>query len=87
MSPSSEAKAAATLTLCDLSAGDSAVIDSVDAAGAFGKRLLDLGFLPGTAVEFLRRAPLGDPLCFVLRGYQLCLRASEARLVRVSRQP
>ena len=46
-------------------------------------RLADLGFLPDTAVTFLRRAPLGDPGLYELRGTQLCLRRSEARAIRV----
>lgn len=49
-----------------------------------GRRLADLGFLPGTEVRVVRRAPLGDPTVFELRGFQLCLRRSEAALVRVS---
>ena len=81
---SSEPKPDPNRTLCELSAGESARVESVDAESPMGQRLLDLGFLPGTPVEFLRRAPLGDPLCFILRGYQICLRSSEARLVRVS---
>lgn len=71
--------------LCDLTAGESAVIAAVSQDGPISERLLDLGFLPGTSVEFVRKAPLGDPLCFALRGCQICLRRSEAALVRVTR--
>jgi len=31
----------------------------------------------------VRNAPLGDPVIYELRGTQLCLRRSEARLVQV----
>lgn len=51
---------------------------------AIGQRLADLGLLPGTAVDVLRRAPLGDPTVFEFRGYQLCLRRREASLVEVT---
>jgi len=71
--------------LCDLASGESAVVAAVSQGGPISERLLDLGFLPGTSVEFVRKAPLGDPLCFALRGYQICLRRSEAALVRVTR--
>ncbi len=84
MPQSSETNTAAIRTLRELSRGESAVVESVETSSPIGQRLLDLGFLPGTQVEFLRPAPLGDPLCFILRGYQICLRASEAGLVRVS---
>ena len=45
--------------------------------------LLELGFTPGTEVEFVRVAPLGDPLTIRLRGYQLSLRRREAEAVTV----
>ncbi len=51
---------------------------------AVGQRLSDLGLLPGTAVDVVRRAPLGEPTVFELRGYQLCLRRREAALVEVT---
>jgi ferrous iron transport protein A len=44
-------------------------------------RLVDLGFVPGTPVAVIRRAPLGDPLEVEIRGYRLCLRRSEAAAV------
>ncbi|TDI20188.1 MAG: ferrous iron transport protein A, partial [Acidobacteria bacterium] len=45
----------------------------------------DLGFVPGTLVEVRRRAPLGDPVEFELRGTHLCLRRGEAARIRVRR--
>jgi ferrous iron transport protein A len=69
--------------LCDLSPGATAVIDTLDAAAAIAGRLRDLGFVPGTPVTMVRRAPLGDPIVYELRGYRICLRRSEARNIRV----
>jgi Fe2+ transport system protein FeoA len=63
--------------------GTTGVISSVPGAGPIDRRLLDLGLLPGTPIHVLRRAPLGDPTEFELRGYRLCLRRSEAARVRV----
>ena len=40
-------------------------------------RLLELGFVEGTEVVLLRRGPLGDPLEIELRGYRICVRASD----------
>ncbi len=48
-----------------------------------GERLQVLGFTPGTAVGFERRAPLGGPLVLRVRGTLVCLRPREARLVEV----
>src|SRR5271167_727748 len=42
------------------------------------RRLLEMGFCAGTYVEVIRRAPLGDPIEFRLRGYHLSLRDEQA---------
>ena len=41
-------------------------------------RLMEMGLLPGTRVDAIRRAPLGDPLEIRLRGYSLSLRLADA---------
>jgi ferrous iron transport protein A len=69
--------------LSSLPPGTRAIIDSVDATHAVGRRLADLGLLPQTAIRVVRRAPLGDPVVYELRGYRLCLRRAEAARVRV----
>jgi ferrous iron transport protein A len=71
------------ISLATLEPGSSAVILDVDRASAEGQRLLDLGFVPETEVRVLKRAPLGDPMVYLLRGTHLCLRSSEADRVRV----
>jgi len=78
-------KKSASLALSDLEPGEPAIIETVEAPGPIGRRLLDLGFLPETRVALVRRAPLGDPSVYVLRGSQLCLRRSEASRIRVRR--
>ena len=75
--------AARAVPLASLAPGARAVIESVDATSALGQRLADLGFLPRTPIEVLRRAPLGDPVAYELRGYRLCLRRAEAQHVLV----
>ncbi len=42
------------------------------------KRLLDMGVVPGVTVEIIGKAPLGDPIEVLLRGYKLTLRKDEA---------
>jgi ferrous iron transport protein A len=73
----------AVVPLCELRPGATAVVDCVEGDPAVGQRLLDLGFTPGTVVMVVRRAPLGDPIVYELRGYRIALRRSEGRLVRV----
>ena len=70
-------------TLDSLKPGSCASIVSIEGHDAIASRLLEMGLIPGTRIEFLGRAPLGDPLqCFV-RGFRLALRNSEARRITV----
>jgi ferrous iron transport protein A len=77
-------KTGAATTLDRIAVGETASVLSLDAPPALAERLEDLGFVPGTPVRVRRRAPLGDPRVYELRGSQLCLRRSEARRVRVA---
>ncbi|MCW5892237.1 MAG: ferrous iron transport protein A [bacterium] len=47
-------------------------------------RLEELGFVPGTVVEVVRRAPLGDPIEVDLRGYRVCIRRADAATLRAA---
>jgi ferrous iron transport protein A len=47
------------------------------------RRLLEMGFCNGASVEVIRRAPMGDPIEFRLRGYHLSLREEQARHVQI----
>jgi Fe2+ transport system protein FeoA len=72
------------VSLDRLSPGDTGIIGRVEAHDGIGRRLLDLGFIPGTPVRVVRRAPLGDPVSFELRGSRICLRRTEAARIFVS---
>ncbi len=48
------------------------------------RRLLEMGFCNGAIVECVRRAPLGDPIEYKLRGYNLSLRGEQAKLVQIN---
>jgi ferrous iron transport protein A len=70
--------------LADLAPGAEARVLAVEgAAEPIGRRLLDLGFTPGSKIRVVRRAPLGDPVEYELRGSRLCLRQREAQRIRV----
>jgi ferrous iron transport protein A len=77
------APAQSAVSLASLAPGHTVQVVGVTGTGPESERLLDLGFVAGTSVEILKRAPLGDPVVYGLRGYRICLRASEAGLVRV----
>jgi ferrous iron transport protein A len=70
-------------TLDQLVPGESAVIDAIGGPASTARRLMELGLAPGTSIELIRRAPLGDPLELRIRRVHLSLRRSQARHVRV----
>ncbi|RLE92307.1 MAG: iron transporter [Thermoprotei archaeon] len=69
--------------LSELEPGDTAVIVRIEGSGAVARRMADMGLIPGTKVKVVRKAPLGDPIEFEVRGYNLSLRRNEAELVIV----
>lgn len=75
--------ASPTLPLSELLPGQSGRVRSLACESSVRRRLLELGLLPGTQVEVVRRAPLGDPLELRLRGYRLSLRTAEAAAIAV----
>jgi ferrous iron transport protein A len=74
-------------SLADLAPGEEGVVLDVKGRDPASRRLLDLGLIRGTHVRVLRRAPLGDPVVYELRGYRLCLRASDAARVSMRVEP
>jgi Fe2+ transport system protein FeoA len=48
------------------------------------RRLLDLGFVPGTEVYVELRSPAGDPTGYRIRGTLIALRAEQAEWIEVS---
>jgi ferrous iron transport protein A len=75
------------MALSQMRPGEQGHILSVCTDCEVRQHLMELGFIPGSAIEFVRVAPLGDPLIVRLRGYQLSLRRREADAVRVRRCP
>jgi len=51
------------------------------------RRLLDLGFVPGTRVTVDMASPLGDPRAYRVRGSLVALRQDQARWIRVEPLP
>jgi ferrous iron transport protein A len=46
-------------------------------------KLMEMGCLPGAMVRFNFAAPLGDPICITVAGYELSLRLEEAATVLI----
>lgn len=71
-------------TLNDLQIGQCGkVVGYSDEDEALLQRILEMGVNRGVTVEVVRVAPMGDPIEVSLRGYQLSVRRSEARLIEI----
>ena len=63
-----------SIPLRSLPVGRKARIASVKADGELGRRIRDMGLVPGAEVEVIGRAPLRDPVALRLPGFTLSLR-------------
>ena len=63
--------------------GELVRVRTVGGSGPTRRRLLAVGLVPGALVEVVRRAPMRDPIEFRIRGYNLLLRARDARNIKV----
>ena len=70
-------------SLAEMRPGDRAVVCCVRPGAGPRRRLLEMGFVSGTALRVVRYAPFGDPIQVELHGYHLSLRRSEARDILV----
>jgi Fe2+ transport system protein FeoA len=72
------------MNLAELPRGSVAHVLRLGGRGSFRRRLMELGLLPGTRIEVIGSAPLGDPLELLVRGSSLSIRRSEALTVDVT---
>ncbi len=71
------------MTLDQLELGQSAKVLRLTGAPALRRRLMEMGLTPATTIQAVRRAPMGDPLDVLIRGYHLSLRREEASAVEI----
>jgi ferrous iron transport protein A len=61
----------------------SGVISAVKATGELGRRIRDMGLVPGSEIKIQGHAPLYDPVSLRVLGFTLTLRNSEADYIEV----
>lgn len=57
------------------------LIHKVQIKGDLKRRLLDLGFVPGSVIKVLKASPLGDPISYRVAGTVIALRKEESQLL------
>lgn len=63
--------------------GQKGVIHKVRASGELGRRIRDMGLVPGTPFQLRGRAPLQDPVAIRIRNFTLALRNNESDYIEV----
>jgi ferrous iron transport protein A len=71
----------AVVPLRRMAKGQKGIIHRVTASGEIGRRLLDMGLVPGTPFQVQGRAPLKDPVAIRIRSFTLMLRNSESDFI------
>lgn len=72
-----------TIPMRRMAAGQKGIIAKVRAEGELGRRIRDMGLVPGTPLYVQGRAPLKDPVAIRVRDFTLTLRNSEADYIEV----
>ncbi|NNF99343.1 MAG: ferrous iron transport protein A [Desulfobacteraceae bacterium] len=72
-----------TVNLRRMKKNQTGTITAVNARGELGRRIRDMGLVPGTQVTIKGRAPLYDPVALRLMGFTLTLRNDEANYIDV----
>ena len=72
-----------TINLRDMKVEQSGKIASIKASGELGRRIRDMGLVPGKEIKVQGRAPLYDPVSLRIMGFTLTLRNNEADYIMV----
>ncbi|HOO46875.1 MAG TPA: FeoA family protein [Deltaproteobacteria bacterium] len=73
----------AKVSMRHMKENQSGEIVSIKAQGELGRRIRDMGLVPGTQVTVMGRAPLFDPVALRVMGFTLTLRNNEADYIEV----
>ena len=66
-----------------MSDNQTGTIVAIKVVGDLGRRIRDMGLVPGTEIKIQGRAPLYDPVALRVRGATITLRNNEADYIEV----
>jgi ferrous iron transport protein A len=73
----------AEVLLRHMAAGQKGIISKIKASGELGRRIRDMGLVPGAMIDIQGRAPLKDPVAIKIHNFILTLRNNEADFIHV----
>ena len=71
------------INMRNMSDNQAGTLASIKVAGELGRRIRDMGLVPGTEIKIQGRAPLNDPVALRVMGTTLTLRNNEADYIEV----
>ena len=71
------------INLRQMDVNQTGIISRVKSKGELGRRIRDMGLIPGKKIKVQGRAPLKDPVSLRIMGFTLTLRNNEADLIEV----
>ena len=71
------------INLRQMKINQAGTIMAVKAEGPLGRRIRDMGMVPGADIVIQGRAPLKDPVAIKVMGFTLTLRNNEADYIDV----
>lgn len=80
-------KISSPIPLSELDPGRRGRVRELAVEGLVRRRLLDLGVVPNTMIETIRRSPAGDPTAYRVRGTTIGLRREDAQGILVEPEP
>ncbi len=75
------------INLRHMAINQSGTIVAVKVSGELGRRIREMGLVPGTEITVKQRAPLNDPVALRVMGGTLTLRNNEADFIEVEIAP
>ena len=76
-----------TILLRHMTKHQHGTIATVNVAGELGRRIREMGLIPGTEITICGRAPLNDPIALRLQDSTITLRNNEADHILVQVEP
>ena len=74
------------LKLSQLKQGQTGRIVKVGGEGQLRRHFLDMGLIQGTDIQYIKAAPMGDPIEYKIWGYELTLRKDDAKCIDIELQ-
>ena len=74
------------MKLSELKPGESARITKVGGSGSLRQHFLDMGLIPDAFLTLIKLAPMGDPMEFMVHGYELYIRKDDAAEIECEKE-